>query len=61
VAAPIFRKLGCDVTELYCEPDGRFPNHHPDPTLPEAMEDLVKKVLETGADFGVGYDGDGIG
>jgi len=59
VAAPIFRKLGCDVTELYCEPDGRFPNHHPDPTLPEAMEDLVKKVLETGADFGVGYDGDG--
>jgi len=59
VAAPIFRKLGCDVTELYCEPDGRFPNHHPDPTLPEAMEDLVKKVKETGADFGVGYDGDG--
>jgi phosphomannomutase/phosphoglucomutase len=59
VAAPIFRKLGCDVTELYCEPDGTFPNHHPDPTLPEAMEDLVKKVGETGADFGVGYDGDG--
>jgi len=59
VAAPIFRKLGCDVTELYCEPDGRFPNHHPDPTLPEAMEDLIKKVRETGADFGVGYDGDG--
>jgi len=59
VAVPIFRKLGCDVTELYCEPDGRFPNHHPDPTLPEAMEDLVKKVREKGADFGVGYDGDG--
>jgi phosphomannomutase/phosphoglucomutase len=59
VAAPIFRKLGSDVTELYCEPDGTFPNHHPDPTLPEAMEDLVKKVRETGADFGVGYDGDG--
>lgn len=59
VAVPIFRKLGCDVTELYCEPDGKFPNHHPDPTLPEAMEDLVKKVKETGADFGVGYDGDG--
>jgi phosphomannomutase/phosphoglucomutase len=59
VAVPIFQKLGCDVTELYCEPDGRFPNHHPDPTLPEAMEDLVKKVRETGADFGVGYDGDG--
>jgi phosphomannomutase/phosphoglucomutase len=59
VAVPIFRKLGCDVTELYCEPDGSFPNHHPDPTLPEAMEDLVKEVRKTGADFGVGYDGDG--
>ena len=59
VAAPIFRKLGCEVIELYCEPDGAFPNHHPDPTLPEAMQDLVKKVRETGADFGVGYDGDG--
>ena len=59
VAVPIFRKLGCDVIELYCEPDGKFPNHHPDPTLPEAMEDLIKKVRGTGADFGVGYDGDG--
>ncbi len=59
VAVPIFRKLGCEVVELYCEPDGTFPNHHPDPTLPEAMEDLIKKVSETGADFGVGYDGDG--
>ncbi|MDH4271446.1 MAG: phosphomannomutase/phosphoglucomutase [Candidatus Aminicenantes bacterium] len=59
VAVPIFKKLGCEVTELYCEPDGLFPNHHPDPTLPEAMEDLIKTVKETGADFGVGYDGDG--
>jgi len=59
VAGPIFRKLGCEVIELYCDPDGTFPNHHPDPTLPEAMQDLVKKVGETGADFGVGYDGDG--
>jgi phosphomannomutase/phosphoglucomutase len=59
VAAPIFKKLGCEVKELYCEPDGHFPNHHPDPTLPEAMEDLIKTVKETGADFGVGYDGDG--
>ncbi|MFZ2053396.1 MAG: phosphomannomutase/phosphoglucomutase [Candidatus Aminicenantales bacterium] len=59
VAAPIFKKLGCEVTELYCEPDGLFPNHHPDPTLPEAMEDLIKTVKRTGADFGVGYDGDG--
>jgi len=59
VAAPLFKKLGCEVVELYCEPDGLFPNHHPDPTLPEAMEDLIKKVGETGADLGVGYDGDG--
>ncbi len=59
VAAPIFRKLGCEVIELFCEPDGRFPNHHPDPTLPEAMEDLIKTVKERSADFGVGYDGDG--
>lgn len=59
VAAPIFRGLGCEVVELYCEMDGRFPNHHPDPTLPEAMEDLTRKVAEVGADFGVGYDGDG--
>jgi phosphomannomutase/phosphoglucomutase len=59
VAVPILRKLGCDVTELYCDMDGRFPNHHPDPTLPEAMEALIKTVRETGADVGLAYDGDG--
>ncbi len=59
IAGPIFKKLGSEVVELYCDPDGTFPNHHPDPTLPEAMEDLIKKVRETGADLGVGYDGDG--
>jgi phosphomannomutase/phosphoglucomutase len=59
VAAPIFKKLGCEVVELYCEPDGTFPNHHPDPTLPEAMEKLVARVKDEKADFGVGYDGDG--
>jgi phosphomannomutase / phosphoglucomutase len=58
VAAPIFRKLGCDVTELFCDMNGLFPNHHPDPTLPEAMEFLVHKVAEVKADFGVAYDGD---
>ena len=58
VAGPIFRRLGCDVVELYCEMDGRFPNHHPDPTLPEAMKDLIEKVSETKADFGIAYDGD---
>jgi len=59
VAGPIFRRLGCEVIELYCDLDGRFPNHHPDPTLPEAMKDLIATVLSQGADFGVGYDGDG--
>jgi len=59
VAVPIFKKLGCETIELYCSMDGRFPNHHPDPTLPEAMADLIKTVRETGADFGIGYDGDG--
>jgi len=59
VAAPLFRRLGCEVVELYCEMDGRFPHHHPDPTLPEAMKDLINTVLATKASFGVGYDGDG--
>jgi len=58
VAVPLFRRLGCEVLPLYCEMDGRFPHHHPDPTLPEAMDDLVLKVRETGADLGIGYDGD---
>lgn len=58
VASPIFKKLGCQVEELYCEMDGNFPNHHPDPTLPEAMQDLITRVLETRADLGIGYDGD---
>jgi phosphomannomutase/phosphoglucomutase len=58
VAGPLFRRLGCDVKELYCDMDGRFPHHHPDPTLPDAMQDLIRTVRETGADVGFGYDGD---
>jgi phosphomannomutase/phosphoglucomutase len=58
VAVPLLRRLGAEVVELFCEPDGRFPNHHPDPTLPEAMEKLVARVRETGAELGIGYDGD---
>ncbi len=58
VAAPLFRDLGCDVEELYCEIDGRFPNHFPDPTIPENLRDLIERVLKTGADVGIGYDGD---
>jgi len=58
VAVPIFKRLGCEVVELYCEMDGNFPNHHPDPTLPEALEDLIQKVKKTKADLGISYDGD---
>jgi phosphomannomutase/phosphoglucomutase len=45
-------------THLYCEPDGTFPNHHPDPTLPASLADLIAKVKETGAELGVAFDGD---
>jgi phosphomannomutase/phosphoglucomutase len=58
VAVPVFERLGAEVIPLFCDMDGRFPNHHPDPTLPEAMQDLVRKVAETGADAGIAYDGD---
>lgn len=58
VAPQIFRSLGCDVEELYSEIDGHFPNHHPDPTIPENMKDLIVKVKETKAEVGFGYDGD---
>lgn len=57
--APEFlRRIGCDVEELFSEPDGTFPNHHPDPTKRENLPKLIEKVLETGADLGVGFDGD---
>jgi len=59
VAAPLYRKLGCEVVELYCEPDGRFPNHHPDPTVEENLQDMAAKVRETKADLGIAFDGDG--
>ncbi|MCX6356359.1 MAG: phosphomannomutase/phosphoglucomutase, partial [Candidatus Aureabacteria bacterium] len=55
----ILRDLGCDVTCLYCDPDGRFPNHHPDPTLPECVEVLRRETLRHNADAGIGFDGDG--
>jgi phosphomannomutase/phosphoglucomutase len=58
-ALMLFERLGVEVIPMYCEPDGRFPNHHPDPTLPENLEGLRQRVLETGADCGIGYDGDG--
>ncbi|NNE43179.1 MAG: phosphomannomutase/phosphoglucomutase [Gemmatimonadetes bacterium] len=57
-APGILETLGCTVHKLYCEPDGTFPNHHPDPTVAENLKDLIAKVKETGADFGVAFDGD---
>ncbi|EPR43680.1 phosphoglucomutase/phosphomannomutase alpha/beta/alpha domain I [Desulfovibrio sp. X2] len=59
VAARLLRELGAEVVELYTEPDGDFPNHHPDPTLPENMADCAARVRETGAAAGIGLDGDG--
>lgn len=58
-AAPIYKKLGVALVELFCEPDSRFPNHHPDPTVPENLQDAIKAVKETGADLGIAFDGDG--
>jgi len=55
---PILRKLGFDVDPLYCEPDGRFPNHHPDPTVPKNLEALVARLQQTGAEIGIALDGD---
>ncbi|MDR1480994.1 MAG: phosphomannomutase/phosphoglucomutase [Synergistaceae bacterium] len=57
--APKFiRAIGCEVAELFSEPDGNFPNHHPDPTKREYLPALMASVLENGADVGIGFDGD---
>jgi len=58
-APKLFRAMGCDVTELYCEPDGNFPNHEANPEELKNMQDLIAKVKETKADIGFGFDGDG--
>ncbi len=57
-APELLRRLGCEVVELYCESDGTFPNHLPDPEMEENMRDLVARVLEERADVGLAYDGD---
>ena len=59
LAPRVYRELGCEVVELFCEMDGSFPNHHPDPTLAENLEDLVAAVQQDGADLGIAFDGDG--
>ena len=58
-AVPIYEKLGVGVVPLFAEPDPTFPNHHPDPTVPENLNDLIDAVRETGADVGIAFDGDG--
>lgn len=58
-APDLYRRLGCEVTELFCEVDGNFPNHHPDPSVPDNLRDLIR-TLETGdAEIGLAFDGDG--
>jgi phosphomannomutase/phosphoglucomutase len=59
VVPQLLRELGCEVTELFCEVDGNFPNHHPDPSKTENMEDLIGAVRENQADLGLAFDGDG--
>jgi phosphomannomutase len=55
----VFRAIGCEVTELFSEVDGRFPNHHPDPSKPENLRELIAMVQQTGAELGLALDGDG--
>ncbi len=59
LAPTLLRTIGCDVIELYCEVDGSFPNHHPDPSKPENMQDLIAMVKHHEADVGIALDGDG--
>ena len=58
-APGIFRALGCEVVELYSEVDGNFPNHHPDPSKPENLKDLIAAIRSSGAELGLAFDGDG--
>ncbi len=59
VAVPLLKSLGCEVHEIYCQPDGRFPNHEADPTVLENLNDLIRLVKQRSLDVGIGYDGDG--
>ena len=59
IAPELFRRLGCDVIELFCEVDGTFPNHHPDPSKPENLQDLINTLRTTDAELGLAFDGDG--
>src|SRR4051812_35100150 len=58
-AGDLFRGLGCEVVELFCEVDGNFPNHHPDPAHPENLQDLIRCLQQTDCEIGIAFDGDG--
>jgi len=58
-APKLFRRLGCEVIELFCDVDGNFPNHHPDPSKPENLRDLIAKLKDSKAEVGLAFDGDG--
>jgi len=59
LAPQLFGKMGCDVVPLFCEVDGKFPNHHPDPSKPENLQDVIRALRETDAELGLAFDGDG--
>ncbi|HKU86845.1 MAG TPA: phosphomannomutase/phosphoglucomutase [Casimicrobiaceae bacterium] len=58
-APALYRRLGCEVVELFCDVDGRFPNHHPDPSQPKNLEDLKQRLREGDCELGLAFDGDG--
>jgi phosphomannomutase/phosphoglucomutase len=59
VVPQLFKALGCEAVELYCNVDGNFPNHHPDPSRPENLQDVIKALKESDAELGIAFDGDG--
>ncbi len=59
VAPELFRRLGCELIELFCEVDGNFPNHHPDPSKPENLVDVIRALRDSDAELGLAFDGDG--
>ncbi len=59
LAVELFNKLGCEVTQLYCDVDGSFPNHHPDPSKPENLNEIRQTIKQKGLDLGLAFDGDG--
>ena len=58
-AVPVYERLGIELVKLFTEPDSNFPNHHPDPTVTENLQDCIAAVLDSGADLGIAFDGDG--